>query len=117
MSVLSEETRAILRSAPKRQPEPAHHGIGEAAQWDHATTRGRFRVLVVPATRELVVYDTAAPNGQGDRGRFSGPHAEWDAVARAEECSREAHARGEHNALAAKGLKWDWTDPKTWDKR
>ncbi|HVH51623.1 MAG TPA: hypothetical protein VM690_05725 [Gaiellaceae bacterium] len=109
MSVLAPETRASLRS--HRVREPAFPNLSMAAQFDANTGRGRFKLL--PTEAGYVVHDPDAPLGATSRGSFA---KLADALARADECSRDADARGEPNEPERHGWRHDWGNPKTWER-
>jgi hypothetical protein len=109
MSKLLPETCGALRS--HRAHKPRFSSMITAALFDEKNNRGRFRILPTFEGR-FVVYDPIAEFGMRSRGDCGTLE---EAVARADQCSAEATARGESNEPERHGWKLNWDKPETWE--
>lgn len=76
---------------------------------------GRFAAMRRTDGR-WIVYDPARPFAHRTAWLGDAGAARDDASAACKRLSAEASLRGEPNEAERKGLKWDWTDPKTWER-
>ena len=73
---------------------------------------GRFAVLT-RTDGKFAVYDPELPLGKATVVLCD---TEAEAAEEALACSVEATARGESNVAPRLGYKYDWNDPKVWDR-
>lgn len=85
-----------------------------AGRVEPPTQFGRFSVFPRPSLGDFIVYDPARPFA--DR-TVSVHKTKLEASDACRAASEAATARGESNERELKGLKWDWTDPRTWERK